>query len=90
MAPRGIKNMEEINYKVAYKKRSLKIFLEQASRNCRAKNKYFMNAGDEADMSNISQTRNSVESIPSVNSRGKSSKTVKKGMNDARTKKKLR
>ena len=67
MAPRGINNMEEVNYKVTYKRNSLKVFLEQASKNCRSRNKYFMNLETE-DASNISQVRNSLESLPSVGS----------------------
>ena len=74
MAPRGINSMEEVNYKVTYKRNSLKVFLEQASKNCRSRNKYFMNLETE-DASNISQVRNSLESLPSAGSRVRSQKT---------------
>ena len=84
--------MEEISYKVVYKKNSLKKFLEAASKTCMKRNKYYMNVidnvGSEA-ASNVSQTRNSIESLPSVTSRGRSNKN-KKGMSEARTKSKLR
>jgi len=45
-----------------------------------------MNAGEGAsDMSNVSQTRNSVESIPSITSRGgKSNRTTAKAKNKLR------
>lgn len=36
--------MQEINYKINYKKKSLKAYLEAASKNTRARNKYHMNA----------------------------------------------
>lgn len=72
MAPRGINSMEEVNYKVTYKRNSLKVFLEQASKNCRARNKYFMNLDTEEASSNISQVRNSLESLASGGSRGRS------------------
>ena len=83
--------MEEISYKVVYKKNSLKKFLEAASKTCMKKNKYYMNAPElvGSEVSNISQTRNSIESLPSVTSRGRSNKN-KKGMSEARTKSKLR
>ena len=83
--------MQEISYKVVYKKNSLKKFLEAASKSCMKKNKYYMNAPElvGSEVSNISQTRNSLESLPSQNSRGKSNKT-KKGMSEACTKSKLR
>lgn len=55
MAPRGIKNMEEINYKVKYKKNSLKRMLEQASRHCIKRNKYNLNMVDiTSEASNVS------------------------------------
>ena len=58
---RGISSMEEINYNVTYKKESLKMFLLQASRNCRKRYKYYMNAQeDEVDLSSIEN--NSVSS----------------------------
>ena len=83
--------MEEVSYKVSYKKNSLRKFLEAASKGCIKRNKYYLNVieGVGSDASNISQTRNSIESLPSVGSRGRSHK-LKKGMSDARTKSKLR
>ena len=56
MAPRGVKSMEEISYKVVYKKNSLKKFLEAASKTCMKKNKYYMNAPElvGSEVSNIS------------------------------------
>ena len=42
--PRGITCMDEINYQITYKKESVRVYLLQASRNCRARYKYFMNA----------------------------------------------
>ena len=46
MAPRGIKNMDEINYRVKYKKNSLKRMLVQGSLNCIKRNRYFLNTID--------------------------------------------
>ena len=48
--------MEEISYKVIYKKNSLKKFLETASKTCMKKNKYYMNAPElvGSEVSNIS------------------------------------
>ena len=52
MSPRGIANMEEVNYNINYKKLSLQKFLEKASRNCRKRYKYYMNSKEpELDMS---------------------------------------
>ena len=47
MAPRGIQNMDEINYQVGYRKNSLKKILEAASFNCRERNKYYMNSVED-------------------------------------------
>ena len=63
MAPRGIKSMAEINYKVIYKTRSVEAFLEDASRNCRKRYRYYMNVDEDesAYTSNASQVRDSFD-----------------------------
>ena len=49
MMPRGIKDLDEINYKMTYKKKSLKKWFEHASRKCRHRYKYHMNAQDQEE-----------------------------------------
>ena len=63
MAPRGIKSMSEVNYKVVYKSKSLEAFLEDASKNCRRRYRYYMNADEDesAYTSNASQVRDSFD-----------------------------
>ena len=47
MHPRGIKNMQEINYSVTYKRLSLQKYLEKASKTCRSRFQYFMNVDED-------------------------------------------
>jgi len=49
MAPRGVKSMSEIKYKVNYKANSIQKYLEAASLSCRGKNYYYMNAEEDGD-----------------------------------------
>lgn len=52
MSPRGIDCMDDINYEIVYKKTSLQKYLQQASKKCRAKFKYYMNVQEEEDSEN--------------------------------------
>ena len=47
MAPRGIKSMQEINYKVTYKSNSVAAYLEDASKSCRKRYRYYMNVDED-------------------------------------------
>lgn len=44
--------MDDINYEIVYKKTSLQKYLQQASKKCRAKFKYYMNVQEEEDSEN--------------------------------------
>ena len=49
LMPRGIRSMKEINYQITYQRLSIQKYLELASRECRSRFMYFMNADDEED-----------------------------------------
>ena len=49
MAPRGITNMDEISYKINYKKLSMQKYLEKVSLKCRKRFKYYMNVQEEIE-----------------------------------------
>ena len=70
--------MEEINYKIKYKANSLQQYLETASRNCRARFKYYMNAeltaSSDADAVRASMETTSLKSAmnsPNARNRGR-------------------
>ena len=47
MSPRGVKSMAEVNYRVKYKSKAVEAYLEEASKNCRRRYRYYMNADEE-------------------------------------------
>ena len=63
MSPRGIKSMAEVNYKITYKTKSVEAYLEEASKNCRRRYRYYMNVDEDesAYTSNTSQVRDSFD-----------------------------
>ena len=63
MSPRGIKSMAEVNYKITYKTKAVEAYLEEASKNCRRRYRYYMNVDEDesAYTSNTSQVRESFD-----------------------------
>ena len=63
MSPRGVKSMAEVNYRVTYKSKAVEAYLEEASKNCRRRYRYYMNADEEESQytSNASQVRDSFD-----------------------------
>ena len=63
MSPRGVKSMEEVNYKISYKTKSVEAYLEDASKNCRKRFRYYMNVDEDqsAVTSNTASVRDSFD-----------------------------